>query len=246
MNVWLLGGTTFLASAVECVEAATIVLAVSVTQGWRTALTGTVWALLALGAIIGIFGPLLINAHAVHLLEMIVGPFLVLFGMTWLRKAIWRYSGRKALHDEQLIFDKEVALLQASREKRIGFATAFQGVFLEGLEVAVIVVTFAATAPHALVYSIAGALAAAAVVLVAAIALHAPLTRVPENALKSIVGVMLLSLGVYWTGEGLGMSWWAGDATLFELIAIFALSAVVLVYVLKQIAGSASAQKEAQ
>jgi uncharacterized membrane protein len=246
MNVWLLAGTTFLASTVECVEAATIVLAVSVTQGWRTALAGSAWALVVLGAIVGVFGPLLVNAQAVHRLELVVGPFLVLFGMTWLRKAVWRYTGRKALHDEQAAFDKEVAKLRSQQERRVGFATAFQGVFVEGLEVAVIVVTFAATVPHALAYSIGGALVAALAVFGIAAALHAPLTRVPENALKSIVGVMLFSLGVYWTGEGLGIAWWAGDATLFELIACVIVFASLLIFVLKKASATPAAQGEPQ
>ncbi len=155
MNGWLLFGTTFLASAVEMVEAATIVLAVGVTQGWRTALTGTAWALGALAVLIAAFGPLLALPGAVTWIELVVGPFAVLFGMAWLRKAIWRYTGEKALHDESAIFDREVAALR-TREAQGGFATAFGGVFLEGLEVAVIVITFAATQPALVGYSIAG------------------------------------------------------------------------------------------
>jgi uncharacterized membrane protein len=231
MNGWLLGGTTFLASTVEMVEAATIVLAVGVTQGWRAALTGAAWALVALAAIVALLGPLLASAQAIRRLEVVVGPFLILFGTAWLRKAIWRYAGRKAMHDEGAIFEREVAQLQ-TRDRRIGFATSFQGVFVEGLEVAVIVVTFAATEPRLLVYSIGGAVAAAVVVTAAAIALHAPFTRVPENALKAVVGVMLLSLGTYWTGEGLGLAWWAGDATLFWFIGIFVVAAAALVALL--------------
>ncbi len=228
MNGWVLGGTTFLASAVEMVEAATIVLAVGITQGWRTALTGAAWALAALAVIVAILGPLLARQGAITWLELIVGPFMILFGIAWLRKAIWRASGRKAMHDEQAIFDREVALLQNARDKRVGFATSFQGVFVEGLEVAVIVVTFAATQPQQLAYSILGAVLAAVVVTLAAVALRAPFARVPENAIKAIVGMMLLSLGTLWAGEGLGLTWWAGDATLFWLIALYAAVAALL------------------
>ena len=228
MNGWVLGGTTFLASAVEMVEAATIVLAVGITQGWRTALTGAAWAFAALAVIIVAFGPILSRQGAIAWLELIVGPFMILFGITWLRKAIWRASGRKAMRDEQALFDKEIAALQAERDKRVGFATSFQGVFVEGLEVAVIVVTFAATRPTLLAWSIWGAVSAAVIVIVAAIALRAPFARVPENAIKAIVGIMLLSLGTLWTGEGLGLQWWAGDATLFWFVGIYVAGAALL------------------
>jgi uncharacterized membrane protein len=227
LNGWVLGGTTFLASAVEMVEAATIVMAVGFTQGWRAALTGAAWALAALGLIIALLGPLLASQAAVARLEVVVGPLLVLFGIGWLRKAIWRLAGRKALHDERAIYDREVAALQ-TRDRRVGFATSFQGVFVEGLEVAVIVVTFAATQPHEIAYSIGGAIAAAVVVLGAAVALRAPLSRVPENAMKTVVGLMLLSLGTMWTGEGLGVAWWFGDTTLFWLIGGYAIIATLL------------------
>ncbi|HVS46358.1 MAG TPA: hypothetical protein VMS32_06795 [Verrucomicrobiae bacterium] len=227
MNGWVLGGTTFVASAVEMVEAATIVMAVGFTQGWRVALTGAAWALAALGLIIALLGPLLASQAAVARLEVVVGPLLVLFGIAWLRKAIWRLAGRKALHDEKAIYDREVAALQ-TRDRRVSFATSFQGVFVEGLEVAVIVVTFAATQPRAIAYSVGGAIAAAVVVLGAAVALRAPLSRVPENAMKTVVGLMLLSLGTMWTGEGLGVAWWAGDTTLFWLIGGYAIIAALL------------------
>ena len=230
MNGWVLGGTTFLASAVEMVEAATIVLAVGITQGWRTALAGAVWALVALAVIIAILGPVLGRQGAIVWLELIVGPFMILFGITWLRKAIWRAAGRKALRDEQAIFEREIAMLQAERDTRVGFATSFQGVFVEGLEVAVIVVTFAATKPLLLGWSIGGAIVAAIMVGLAAVVLRAPFAKVPENAIKAIVGLMLLSLGTLWTGEGLGISWWAGDATLFWLIAIYVAAAALLTF----------------
>lgn len=225
MNGWVLGGTTFLASAVEMVEAATIVLAVGITQGWRTALTGAAWALLALGVIVAILGPVLARQGAITWLELIVGPFMILFGIAWLRKAIWRASGRKAMHDEQAIFDKEVAMLRAAHDNRVGFATSFQGVFVEGLEVAVIVVTFAATQPLLLGWSIGGAVLAALVVAAAGFLLRTPFSRVPENAIKSIVGLMLLSLGTFWAGEGLGIVWWFGDATVFALVLLYAAGA---------------------
>ena len=229
MSLALLALTTFLASAVEMVEAATIVLAVGHTQGWRAALGGTLAASLALVALIVLFGGWLANAAALRGVELAVGPFLVLFGMAWLRKAIWRYAGLKAMHDEAAIYEREVAMLESESERRAGFAVAFQGVFVEGLEVAVIVVTFAASRAEGLLWAAAGAAAAFVVVAALAVVLRKPFARVPENAMKGMVGVMLLSLGTFWIGEGLGLTWWAGDVTLFLIAGIYlALSAGIV------------------
>jgi Ca2+/H+ antiporter, TMEM165/GDT1 family len=227
MNPWVLATTTFAASAVEFVEAATIVMAVGVTQGWRAALGGTALASFALLVLVALGSPVLMNASSLDRLELIVGPFLVLFGIGWLRKAVWRYAGRKAMHDEDAIYAREVANLR-DRDVRGGFAVAFGGVFVEGLEVAVIVVTFAASAPALVAWSAGGALAAFALVVAAALALRAPFSRVPENALKALVGVMLLALGTFWTGEGLHVVWWYGDATFATLaLGAFALAALL-------------------
>jgi uncharacterized membrane protein len=229
LSLALLALTTFLASAVEMVEAATIVLAVGHTQGWRAALGGTLAASLALVALIVLFGGWLANAAALRGVELVAGPFLVLFGMAWLRKAIWRYAGLKAMHDEAAIYEREVAMLESESERRAGFAVAFQGVFVEGLEVAVIVVTFAASRAEGLLWAAAGAAAAFVVVAALAVVLRKPFARVPENAMKGMVGVMLLSLGTFWIGEGLGLTWWAGDVTLFLIAGIYlALSAGIV------------------
>lgn len=235
MNGWVLAGTTFLASSVEFVEAATIVLAVGYAQSWRSAFAGACAASLALAAIVVAFGPLLANAASLARLQLVVGPFLILFGIGWLRKAVWRYSGRKRVRDEAAVYDRELARLRADREHRRGLAVAFQGVFVEGLEVAVIVVTFGAAGTHALAWSIAGAALALAVVAAAAAALHKPFARVPENAMKALVGVMLSALGTFWSGEALGLSWWSADATLFELAGAYALTAFALILVQRRI-----------
>lgn len=227
MTPWLLAGTTFLASAVEFVEAATIVLAVAVTQGWRVAINGTIAATVALTVFVGVGTPVLMNALELRRLELIVGPFLMLFGIAWLRKSVWRYAGRKSMHDEAAIFRHEVERLRA-REARTGFAAAFQGVFVEGLEVAVIVVTFAASTPSLVAWSTGGALLALLVVVIATIVFRTPFSRVPENLLKSAVGVMLLSLGTFWSGEGAGIVWPLQDATLFTFVGGYALLAVVV------------------
>ncbi len=230
----MLAGTTFVACGVEAVEAATIVLAVTLANGWRPALGGTALALLALAAATTAGAPLLARAASLVWVELIVGLFLIYFGLTWLRKAVLRYAGRKALHDEAAIFDREVTKLRERHETRYGFAAAFQGVFTEGLEVAIIVVTFAASSPQNYRWSLAGALAAVVAVTAAAFALHAPLTRVPENTMKAIVGVMLVSLGTFWTGEGLRVHWWFGDATILILISLYALATAASVFALRR------------
>lgn len=234
MNLWLLSGTTFVASAVEMIEAATIVLAVGYTQGWRAAIGGSIAASAVLALLVALFGPLLANVASLHRIEVFVGPFLVLFGIAWLRKAVWRFSGRKAQRDEAAIFERDVQILRADREHHLGFAMAFQGVLVEGLEVAVIVVTFAATHDNALVWSAAGALAAFGVVLLAAIALRKPFAQVPENALKALVGLMLVSLGTFWMGEGLGVVWWFGDVTLFAITALYAVTGLMMTVILRR------------
>lgn len=235
-NAWVLAATTFLASGVECVEAATIVLAVGYAQGWRGAFLGATLAAIALGGVVAVFGPLLANASVLGKIQLVIGPFLIAFGFVWLRKAVLRFAGRLRLRDEQAVFDREIERLRADRERRLGIAVAFQGVFVEGLEVAVIVVTFGAASLHALTWSAAGAVAAVLVVVVAALALHKPLARVPENAMKALVGVMLVSLGTFWTGEALGLAWWGGDAALFLIAVAYALVAALTVLALRRLA----------
>jgi uncharacterized membrane protein len=230
MNPWIGAGTTFLASALEFVEAATIVLAVGYTVGWRTALAATAWALAVLIAITGVLGPALVYYVPLSALQIAIGLFLTIFGYTWLRKAIWRYAGRKAMRNEQSAYDAEIAQLQAHQDKRrFGFATAFNGVLLEGLEVAVIVITFSADRAGSFLYAAAGALAAGLIVAIAAAILRHPFSKVPENAMGFIVGIMLLSFGTFWSGEGLGLHWWAGEATLAWIVAIYVLAALVLI-----------------
>jgi uncharacterized membrane protein len=206
-------GATFLASAVECVEAATIVLAVGTVRGWRSAMTGAGLGLLALAAVVLTLGP-------ARPLQLAVGILLLLFGMRWLRKAVLRRAGIIALHDEDAVFRSEaanLALLRVSRRHGIdpaATATAFKAVLLEGLEVAFIVVAVSAGGPGLLPASLAGAFAAAALVVVGAVAVRGPLARVPENALKFAVGVVISAFGIFWSGEGLGLVWPGQDLSL--------------------------------
>jgi uncharacterized membrane protein len=221
MHSVLLVVAAFLACTVEMVEALTIVLAVAVTRGWRSAGWGVAAALGGLAVIVAALGPAL--AHLpIDALRLVVGTVLLVFGLQWLRKAVLRASGLKALHDEEAIYEAEVASLRASGERAkqdwYAFTVAFKGVFLEGLEVAFIVVTFGGTQRNVGLAAI-GAAAALVVVLIAGMIMHAPLTRVPENTLKFGVGVMLTSFGIFWSAEGAGINWPGADASLLAVIA---------------------------
>lgn len=228
MNGWVAAGTTFLASGLEFVEAATIVLAVGYTAGWRVALRGAAWAIAVLAVVTGLLGPALVYWVPLNDLKIAIGVFLTLFGYTWLRKAIWRYSGRKAMRDEEAAFNAEIADLR-KHEQHYAFATAFNGVLLEGLEVAVIVITFSAARAGTFLWAVVGALAACAIVTAAAALLRRPFSRVPENAMGFIVGIMLLSFGTFWSGEGVGLHWWAGEGTLPWIVGAYLAAALLLI-----------------
>lgn len=214
---------TFLASAVEFVEAVTIVLAVGVTRQWRSTLWGVASGLAVLTLVIGIFGSAIVLFVPLSLLRIVIGSLLLIYGLQWLTKAILRAGGAKAQHDETAIFGAEIAALRAEPPVPatgmdwISFTVAFKGVVLEGLEVAFIVVTFGASA-GLLAPAAAGAALAAALVLVVAVIVRGPLAMVPENWLKFGVGLMLVTFGTFWAGEGVGVEWPGGDAAIAGLL----------------------------
>jgi uncharacterized membrane protein len=239
-GAWALFVAVFLACAVEAVEATTIVLAAGTARDWRSALTGTGAALVALAVIVAILGPA-VQAIPLHALRLVVGALLLVFGLQWLRKAILRASGHKALHDEDRIYAEQLELAKAQQAEGTGragvsalvrdwygFTLSFKGVLLEGLEVVFIVLTFGTNQHDVPLATIA---AACAVVLIAGIgvAIRAPLARVPENTLKFIVGIMLTSFGVLWGAEGAGAKWPGSDAALLVLIPAIAVFALGLV-----------------
>jgi len=227
----------FAASAVEFVEAFTIVLAVATFRGWRPAGVGALAALAILAVLVAALGPLLEFAP-LQFLQLIIGILLLLFGLGWLRKAILRTAGIIALHDEEKIFDDETAALaaemkssQTSQDWIAGIA-AFKAVLLEGLEVVFIVIAVGA-GRGLLIPASFGALGALVIVLIAGSIIHKPLSRVPENTIKFGVGIMLSSFGVFWTGEGLGIAWPAGDIMLLINAVLFLLTGVATARVLR-------------
>jgi len=230
--------SAFLASAVEMVEALTIVLAVGVTRDWRSTLTGVGAATVALAAIVAALGPAL-TLIPIDTLRLVVGALLLVFGLQWLRKAILRASGYKALHDEEEAFAREAAEARSAlSDRRAGldwyaFTIAFKGVLLEGLEVAFIVLTFG-SAQGSIPLAALGA--GVAVVLVAAVgaAARQPLARVPENTLKFAVGTMLTTFGIFWAAEGTGVNWPGDDASLPAVLAFVLLMSLGFVSVLRR------------
>ena len=234
---------SFVASVVEWVEAFTIVLAVGNTRGWRSPMWGTAAGLGTLAVIVGIFGTPLIIFHdqVTQTFHIIVGVLLLLFGMRWLRKAILRFAGIVALHDEELIYQREVAELRAqglrpNRWDNIAFWLSYKAVLLEGLEVAFIVIALGSQGGVALQAAILGAAAAFVVTTAAGTVLHKPLTFVPENFMKFVVGAMLTTFGIFWGSEGLLVQWPLGDATLLLILAGVCLVSLVAIRMLALIA----------
>ena len=225
--------SVFLASAVEAVEALTIVLAVGATRSWRSSLLGAGAALLALAAVVGAFGPLL-TSLPIDALRAAIGVFLLVFGVRWLRKALLRAAGAIALRDEDAAYAREreaaaaAGTTSADGIDRYSFAISFKAVLLEGLEVVLIVLTFGA-GQRRLDLAAAGALAAVVVVAAAGFAVHAPLSRVPENTMKLVVGVMLTAFGIFWSAEGLGLAWPGGEASLLLIVLVLAAGSLAIV-----------------
>jgi uncharacterized membrane protein len=239
----------FLACAVEAVEATTIVLAAGTARDWRSATTGLIAALLTLAALVAALGPAL-SAVPLHGLRLVVGALLLVFGLQWLRKAVLRASGHKAQHDEDEIFRTELSAARAATARRWGtvpdwyaFTLSFKGVLLEGLEVVFIAITFGSN-QHDIPLAALAAACAVAVVAAAGLAVRAPLSRVPENRMKFVVGIMLTAFGTFWGAEGAGARWPGSDAALLVLIPAVAAFALALVAVLRRVPAAAPALVE--
>jgi uncharacterized membrane protein len=229
---WGLLAGTFTASFVEFVEALTIVLAMGVTRGWRSALAGTGAAAVALAAFTAVAGYALVTWLPRTALQLGIGTLLLVFGLQWLRKAVLRAAGLKALNDEEAAYAEQVAEARAAgTDERFGldwfgFVVSFKGVFLEGTEVVFIVITFGLNA-HDVPAASGAAVAAAAVVAAAGLVAHRPLARVPENTLKWAVGIVLATYGTFWAVEGLGvfqpgggsLDWPGGDWAILAVLA---------------------------
>ncbi|MCW2632830.1 MAG: hypothetical protein JWR88_1792 [Pseudonocardia sp.] len=236
--VLLLVGSVFLASAVEAVEALTIVLAVGTTRGWRSTMQGVAAGLVVLAVIVAVLGPAL-SVVPLQALRLVVGALLLILGLQWLSKAVLRASGWKAVHDEDAIFEAQLRQAQSTAAQRrwvvadgYSFALAFKAVVLEGLEVAFIVVTVGASQGSLGLAALGAGLALVAVVITG-VAVRAPLARVPENTMKFVVGVMLTGFGVFWGAEGAGAQWPLADVALLGVLAFVLVTAIVAVLVMR-------------
>jgi len=224
----------FLASLVECVEALTVVLAVGSVRGWRSALAGAAAALATLAVIVAVLGPSLTRIP-LHMIQLVVGAMILLFGLRWLRKAILRAAGLIPLHDEAAAFAKNEAAMRTRITKaargwdRIAFAAAFHITMLEGTEVVFIVVALGAGGIGLLLPAAVGATVALVTVVALGLALHRPLARVPENTLKFLVGVLLSAFGTFWVGEGAGLIWPGLDLAIPFLAGAYLTIALCLV-----------------
>ncbi len=248
---WGLLVATFAACFVEMVEATTIVMAMGFTRGWRSAMAGTGAALVALAVVTTFAGYALATWLPDSALQLAIGGLLLIFGLQWLRKAILRSSGRKAVHDEDEIYREEVAAASSAGSLGEGldmfsFMVSFKGVFLEGMEVVFIVITFGLNAKNVPVAAI-GASAAVIVVLTIAVAARKPLSMIPENLLKYGVGLLLASFGTYWAVEGIGIfragrasiAWPGNDLAILVLLVAWYLVSRAFVAVLRVPAGQA-------
>jgi len=238
--------TVFVACVVEAVEALTIVLAAGLTRDWRSTFQGMGVALVVLAVVTAAIGPAL-TLLPLSALRLAVGALLAIFGLQWLRKAVLRATGYKALHDEASAYLREVAAAKAApvEAKRgvrdwYAFTLSFKGVLLEGLEVVFIVLTFGAN-QHNIGAAVIGAVAAIVVVTVTGIVVRAPLAKVPENWMKFAVGVMLTSFGTFWGAEGAGVAWPGNDAALLVLVPVIALVSAGYIFWLRS--RSAAARK---
>jgi uncharacterized membrane protein len=239
MRIAFLFLAAFLASAVEMVEALTIVLAVGVTRGWRSTLIGVGTAMLVLAAIVGALGPAL-TLLPINGLRLAVGGLLLAFGLQWLRKAILRAGGYVPLHDEAGIYEREREEAERAGHVRhagldwYSFTLSFKGVLLEGLEVAFIVITFAADRRSSVGITATAAGTALVFVGIAGVLVRGPLSRVPENVLKFAVGLLLTTFGTFWGAEGAGASWPGSDAAIPVILAVYLLVSVALVQLLRR------------
>jgi uncharacterized membrane protein len=242
--------TVFVACVVEAVEALTIVMATGITREWKSTFQGMAAALVVLAAITAAIGPA-VSDLPLTALRVVVGALLLIFGLQWLRKAVLRATGYKALHDEASAYLREVAAAEAAtKESKRGvsdwysFTLAFKGVLLEGLEVVFIVITFGTNQKN-IGAAVIGAAAAIILVTAVGIAIKAPLTKVPENWMKFAVGVMLTSFGTFWGAEGAGVAWPGNDAALLVLVPVVALVGAACVFWLRsrKITGTAPAKQ---
>ena len=235
---WAIVIAAFLASAVEFVEAFTLVLVARITSNWRSALLGALAAVATLAVIVATLGVALVALIPLDVLRFVIGFLLLLFGLKWLKNAIQRYSGLKFLHDEEAIYAARLAQARArgepvkTRLAPFGVLLSYKSVLLEGLEVAFIVISFGGAGGIGL--AALGAAAAGLLVIGVGVLVQTPLKQIPENTLKFIVGIMLTTFGTFWSGESFGIIWPFSDLFLLLLAALYLVASALLITAIKQ------------
>ena len=244
-NHLFLGLSVFIASAVEMVEALTIILAIGITRGWRSTLLAMTAALTSLAIVVAVFGRAFMHIPSddsnpvLQHLWLIMGSLLLIFGLQWMKKAILRASGLLAQRDEDQAYAKTVSEARHTpRDQRnaidwYGFVVVYKGVLLEGLEVVFIILAFGA-AQGSFRVGITAALVALVVVTTLGLVAHRPLSRIPENAMKLAVGILLTTFGTYFATEGIGLIWPYGQLVAAGILAFYIILTLVLIAVLRK------------
>lgn len=232
----------FMASLVEFVEALTVILAVGAVRGWRGALGGAAAGVAILLLIVAALGPALMQIP-LGSVQLVVGTLLLLFGLRWLHKAVLRYAGVIPLHDEAAIYSRETDSMRrlggiGRHWDKVAFIAAFKITLLEGMEVVFIVIAVGAGGVGLLLPACVGALVALFIVVLLGVALHRPLSRVPENALKFSVGILLSAFGCFWVGEGIGVSWPRADWSILALIDGFLAIGAIAIPICRSLHGA--------
>ena len=237
---WAIVIAAFLAASVEFVEAFTLVLVAGITVNWRSAIVGTLAAVVTLAVIVGTLGVALVTLVPLDVLRFVIGFLLLLFGLKWLKNAIQRYSGLKFLHDEEAIYAANLAQARArgevvgTRLDPFGVLLSYKSVLLEGLEVAFIVISFGSGGSSGIGMAAIGAAAAGVLVILVGALVRSPLQRIPENTLKFIVGIMLTTFGTFWAGESFGINWPFSDLFLLMLAVLYLVVSALLIIGIKQ------------
>lgn len=234
MHTLFLFLTTFLAAGVEVIEMVTIVLGVGMTRGWPATFGGAAVGLLTLSAVVAIFGPAL-TYIPISVLRAMVGILLLLFGLQWLRKGIWRLGqyGVKAYIKIEEDDEETVSETPRGRVDWTAFVLAFKGVLLEGLEVAFIVVTFGAATQN-IRLAVLSAVSAFIIVIAVAAMIQKSLRNIPGHVIKFSVGLLLVTFGTFWSAEGLGVEWPGEDLSILGLLGLYILFAFIWVPFLRR------------
>ena len=207
--------TTFLASTVEVIEMVIIVVGVGATRGWRSTIVGSVAGFAVLAVLVVGLGAALV-AIPIGILRLVIGTLLLVFGIQWYRKGVMRVAARGFAGIAGIPLTEEAEWTGPGMDWT-AFALAFKGVLLEGLEIAIIVVSFGVAAKELGLAAIGG-LSALVLIGGLGLVLRGPVRRIPRSVLQLIVGVMLTTFGTFWALEGLGVNWPAGDGAIPGLL----------------------------